>query len=115
MIAAIGSGAMRPSVANRGKGRGEEGCKTISHNLVAVAFSSAADLGTRAQSYSIERQVAGVRVFWLPSSTSFVLDQKPAATGAWSQVAFPYSTNATDISISVPAPAGNKFYRLRKL
>jgi hypothetical protein len=44
-----------------------------------------------------------------------VFDQSPTATGAWSQVAFPYTTNATDLSISVPAPTGNKFYRLRRL
>ncbi|HMJ89565.1 MAG TPA: hypothetical protein VK530_07095 [Candidatus Acidoferrum sp.] len=48
------------------------------------------------------------------SATSFALDQSPTATGAWSQVSFPYATNATDISITVPASAGNKFYRLRK-
>jgi len=36
-------------------------------------------------------------------------------TGAWSQVSFPYATNATGIGISTPSPAGNRFYRLRKL
>lgn len=64
---------------------------------------------------SIERQGAEVRVFWPLSATGFVLDQSLTATGAWSQVTFPYATNATDISISVPAPTGNRFYRLRKL
>ncbi len=63
---------------------------------------------------SIERQGAGVRVFWPLSATGFVLDQSPAATGDWSQVTFPYATNATDISISAPAPRGNHFYRLRR-
>jgi hypothetical protein len=48
------------------------------------------------------------------SGTGFVLDQSPTVTGAWSQVSFPYATNATDISVSVPTPTGNKFYRLRK-
>ncbi len=38
---------------------------------------------------------------------------QPAAT-LWNQVAFPYATNATEISITVPAPAGNAVYRLRK-
>ena len=64
---------------------------------------------------SIERQGANVRIFWPLPATDFVLDHSLAVTGAWSQVSFPYATNVTDISISVPAPTGNKFYRLRKL
>ena len=63
---------------------------------------------------SAQRQGAEVRVFWPLPATGFVLDQSLTATGAWSQVSFPYATNATDISVSVPAPIGNKFYRLRK-
>lgn len=64
---------------------------------------------------SIEQQGADVRIFWPSSNTGFVLDQSLTVTGAWSQVSFPYTTNATDISISVPAPTGHQFYRLRKL
>ena len=64
---------------------------------------------------SIERQDANVRIFWPQPATGFVLEQSPTVTGAWSQVSVPYTTNATGISISVPAPTGNKFYRLRKL
>ena len=64
---------------------------------------------------SVERQGPAVRVFWPLPATGFVLDQSLTVTGAWSQVSFPYATNATDISISVPAPSGNQFYRLRKL
>jgi hypothetical protein len=58
-----------------------------------------------------------VRVYWPLPATGFVLDQTfalsnaPAAT-VWNQVAFPYQTNATHISITV-APSGNKSYRLR--
>ena len=54
-----------------------------------------------------------VRVFWPLPATGFVLDQSLTVTGSWSQVALPYATNATHISIIVPT-AGNKFYRLRK-
>ena len=59
-----------------------------------------------------------VRVFWPLPATGFVLDQTTAlatspATSVWSQVSFPYQTNATHISITVPS-AANKFYRLRK-
>ena len=63
---------------------------------------------------SVERQGPAVRVFWPLPATGFVLDQSPTITGGWSQVSFPYATNATDISVSVPAPTGNTFYRLRK-
>jgi hypothetical protein len=54
-----------------------------------------------------------VRVFWPLPATGFVLDQSLTVTGTWSQVAFPYATNATHISITVPA-VGDRFYRLRK-
>jgi hypothetical protein len=62
---------------------------------------------------SIERQGSVIRVFWPLSSAAFVLDQSLTATGAWSAVSFPYATNATDISITVPAPIGNRFFRLK--
>ena len=59
-----------------------------------------------------------VRIFWPLPATGFVLEQTLAltnapATNVWSQVPFPYATNATEISITVAAPAGKKFYRLR--
>lgn len=63
---------------------------------------------------SIERLAGAVRVRWPLPATDYVLDQSPTVTGAWSQVAFPYTTNATDISISVNPAVGNRFYRLRK-
>jgi hypothetical protein len=62
---------------------------------------------------SIERTGSAVRVFWPRPATGFVLDQSLTVTGAWSQVSFPYTTNTTDISITVSSPVGNKFYRLR--
>lgn len=64
---------------------------------------------------SVERQGETVRVFWPRSATGFVLDQRSTMTGAWSQVTIPLATNATGVSISTPAPTGNKFFRLRKL
>src|SRR6185436_8081738 len=56
---------------------------------------------------------------WQKPADGFVLDQTtalaaPPLVTSWSQVPFPYQTNATSIFITVPAPAGNKFYRLRK-
>ncbi len=63
---------------------------------------------------SVERLGGAVRVYWPRPATSFLLDQSLTVTGSWSQVSFPYATNATQISITVPAPTGNRFYRLRK-
>jgi hypothetical protein len=63
---------------------------------------------------SVERQGGAVRIFWPLSATGFVLDQSPTVTGAWSQVSFPYVTNATGISFTAPTPTGNRVYRLRK-
>ena len=59
-----------------------------------------------------------VRVYWPRPATGFVLEQTLAltnapATSVWSQVSFPYQTNATQISITVPSSTGKKFYRLR--
>ncbi len=61
----------------------------------------------------VQRIGGSVRVYWPASAAGFVLDQSLTVTGTWSQVSFPYATNATEISITVPAPSGNKFYRLR--
>ncbi len=63
---------------------------------------------------SIERLGDDVRVFWSLSASGFVLDESSSIGGEWSPVAFPYDTNATDISITVLAPTGSRFYRLRK-
>jgi hypothetical protein len=75
--------------------------------IVSVVQSPGAPL------LSIERIGDAVRVFWPKPSAGFVLDQSLTVTGTWSQVPFPYTTNATDLSITVPSPVGNKFYRLR--
>jgi hypothetical protein len=68
---------------------------------------------------NIERIGASVRVFWPLPASGFVLDEtsalaSPSAAVTWSPVSSPYSTNATQISITVSAPTGMKFYRLRK-
>ena len=62
---------------------------------------------------------SNVTVSWDLPATSFILEQamslaSPPPPNAWIQVPFPYQTNATKISITVPSPSGNGFYRLRK-
>lgn len=68
----------------------------------------------------VERLANGsARVLWPLPASGFVLDQTmalsnaPAAT-VWTQVPFPYQTNATHIFITEPSPVGHKFFRLRK-
>ena len=56
---------------------------------------------------SVERLGGNVRVFWPLPATGFLLDQTTALTSppaaiVWSQVPFPYSTNATHISVALP-------------
>jgi hypothetical protein len=56
-------------------------------------------------------------ISWPLPATDFVLDQTTTLTGGpapWSQVPFPYITNASTISITLPAGTGNSYYRLRK-
>jgi len=69
---------------------------------------------------SISRSNTAVIVFWPLPATDFVLDETSTLAGApppWAPVNtvdFPYLTNDTYISIIVPVPDGNRFYRLRK-
>ena len=98
-------------------GQPEAGARPMTNGGFALTggfWSVIAVQTTDAPLLSVKRQGADVRVFWPLPATGFVLDQSLAVTGPWSQVSFPYTTNATDISISVPAPTGNQFYRLRK-
>ncbi len=55
-----------------------------------------------------------VVVSWTRAADDFVLDQS-VTLGDWSEVSTAsYQTNASSIFISIPAPTGNRFYRLRK-
>jgi hypothetical protein len=56
-----------------------------------------------------------VTVSWPLPGTGFVLQETGdlnSIPGSWTTVPFPYQTNATDIFVEVPVPAGNRFYRL---
>jgi hypothetical protein len=67
---------------------------------------------------SIERVGTAVRVFWPLPATDFVLDEATSLAGSpailWNQTGFSYQTNATYIFVTLPAPAGSQFFRLRK-
>ena len=68
---------------------------------------------------AIEPQPDGsVRVAWPAPATGFVIEQASAlatlpAVTAWTPVSGSYQTNAATISITAPATAGTRFYRLR--
>jgi hypothetical protein len=55
---------------------------------------------------------------WPRPTTGFLLDEQGTTPNGtiilWRQIAFPYQTNATHISITVPTLTGNRIFRLRK-
>ena len=58
-----------------------------------------------------------VVISWPLPATDWVLDQSDEPTTpslSWRQVLFPYTTNATHISVTIPGPAGTRLYRLRR-
>ena len=61
-----------------------------------------------------------VTVSWTRPAQGWVLDETanmaaPPMAISWSPVsAASYQTNATHISVTIPAPAGNRYYRLRR-
>lgn len=89
------------------------------YSLVGGFWGIAAAIQTPgAPHLSIERTNGSVRVFWPLPATGFVLDATTALTDppttSWMQVSYPYQTNATHVSLTLPAPVGNTFYRLRR-
>jgi hypothetical protein len=85
---------------------------------VAVVFIAArAAVQTEGAPFLYVTNSGGTVIVSWEKRDGFVLDQTTAlaaSTVSWSQVAFPYQTNATQIYITVPAPSGTRFYRLRK-
>ncbi len=85
-------------------------------------FSGAAyvftGLGPPAPQLAIERSASDVQISWPVVASGFVLEEttdlNPSSTVGWTQVPFPYQTNATSVSVAVPLGAQNRFYRLRK-
>jgi hypothetical protein len=67
---------------------------------------------------SVELTNNVVRVHWPLPGTGWVLEQTNRVTGSaalWPLVPVPYATNETQIFITIPAPVGDRYYRLRKL
>jgi hypothetical protein len=60
----------------------------------------------------IQPQGNNVRISWAASATGFVLEQSPHVPGNWSPVSSTYATNATEISVTLPAVGDTQFFRL---
>jgi hypothetical protein len=94
---------------------GDQSNNSSPHSGAAYVFTG---LGPFVPELAIEQFVGIVRIFWPLTAADFVLDEadvlNASPTTAWTQVPFPYRTNATDVSVTLPLSAGNKFYRLRK-
>jgi hypothetical protein len=69
---------------------------------------------------SIGREASGaVTISWPRPAAGWVLEQTGAFATAplattWSPIAPPYAISATDVSVTVPSPAGTAFFRLHK-
>jgi hypothetical protein len=58
-----------------------------------------------------------VVISWPLPATGWVLDQTSAFVGtstSWTEVTVPNQVNATHAFVTLPVPAGNAFFRLRK-
>ncbi len=68
---------------------------------------------------AIQSTTVGMRLSWPLHAVDYVLEMKdtlsdPGAGNDWSQVSGPYETEATEISVTLKNPSGNRFYRLLK-
>jgi hypothetical protein len=94
---------------------GDQNNKSAPDSGAAYVFTG---LGTSGPEIGVEQSAGSIRVFWPLTATGFVLDEANDLNASpiigWTQVPFPYQTNATHVSITLPLPAANKFYRLRK-
>jgi len=85
-------------------------------------FSGAAyvftGLGAPAPQLAIERSASNVQISWPLVPSGFGLEEttdlNPSSTVSWTSVQFPYQTNATSVSVTLPLGAQDRFYRLRK-
>jgi hypothetical protein len=94
---------------------GDQTNNSATNSGAAYVFTG---LGLAAPQLAIEQSADHVRILWPLVAANFVLDEtndlNASPTITWTQVQFPYQTNATDVAVTLPLAAGNKFYRLRK-
>jgi hypothetical protein len=78
-------------------------------SLISVVQTPGAPILTVTQSGS------NVIVSWPSPSTGFVLQQNAdLTTGNWTTSGFTINSNSTTLSITIPSPTGNLFFRLKQ-
>ena len=83
------------------------------YSILGGFWAFAADTSTASPLLSIERLGGNVRLFWSFPANGFVLEQADAlANSSWTQPAFAYQTNATQVYVIVPASGSNRYFRL---
>jgi hypothetical protein len=94
---------------------GDQNNNRASDSGAAYVF---AGFGPTTPALAIEQSAASVCIAWPVPAGDFVLDEvddlNTSPLARWTQVPFPYQTNATHVSVTLPSTARNKFYRLRK-
>ena len=94
---------------------GNQGDNSALNSGAAYVFTG---LAPAAPQLAIEQSADNVRILWPLAAANFVLDEADDLNASpiigWTQVPFPFQTNATDVAVTLPLAAGNKFYRLRK-
>lgn len=87
----------------------------VANSGAAYVFTG---FGPPAPQLVIEQSAGSVRILWPLSAADFLLEEtddlNPSPTVGWTQAPFPYQTNASHVSITLPLAVGSKFYRLRK-
>jgi hypothetical protein len=66
----------------------------------------------------IERQGSNVRIAWPRSAEAFALQETLTLNGApaipWTDATYARTTNASQISVTIPSPTGFRYFRLQK-
>lgn len=88
------------------------GAEIDSFVLGGIRLASA---GSRPQLAMALSQTNSVILSWPASAAGFVAQQSPTLNpSAWADIAPPYQTNATQISVAVPRAGASCFYRLHQ-
>jgi len=101
--------------SNASGANGDQASNNARDSGAAYVFTG---LGQTSPKLEIEPSAFTLRINWPLSASDFVLEETgvlEASPLSWFQLLFPYETNATQMSVTLPMPSGNTFYRLRRL
>ncbi len=118
MIAVSGDTLVVAAASESSNATGVNGNQNDNSAAASGAVYVFTGLGLSVPELTIDQFGGNVRISWPLAVADFVLDAANDLSASpmigWTQVPFPYETNVTQVSITLPLPAGNKFYRLRK-